>query len=84
MILHTINKPSAWAEASNLINENDVLVMLENGVYLGLKEINQGYAIRADAEARGLLKRLRDGIELIDYGEFVRLCARADKICAWF
>ena len=84
MILHTINKPSAWKEISGLIDENDSLVLLEDGVYLALSEINQGYAIRADVEARGLLKKLPQGIELIDYKQFVRLCVTADKTCAWF
>ena len=84
MILHTINKSSAWADSFGLINENDCLVMLEDGVYLALSEVNYGFAIRADVEARGLLKKTPKSVELIDYDEFVRLCVRADKICAWF
>ena len=84
MVLHTVNKPAAWAECSGLIAEKDQVVMLEDGVYLALSEISQGYAIRADVEARGLSGRLPDQVQLIDYGEFVRLCTHADKICAWF
>ena len=84
MVLHTVNKPAAWAKCSGLIAENDQVVMLEDGVYLALSEISQGYAIRADVEARGLSGRLPDQVQLIDYGEFVRLCTQADKICAWF
>ena len=84
MVLHTVNKPAAWAECSDLIAEKDQVVMLENGVYLALSEISEGYAIRADIEARGLSGRLPDQVQLIDYGEFVRLCTQADKICAWF
>jgi len=84
MILHTINKPAAWAKCSGLVTEQDGLVMLEDGVYLALSEIKVGHAIRADVEARGLLKRLPEQVQLIDYPDFVRLCIKAEKICAWF
>ena len=84
MVLHTVNKLAVWAECSGLITANDLVVMLEDGVYLALSEISQGYAIRADVEARGLSSRLPDQVQLIDYGEFVRLCTQADKVCAWF
>ena len=84
MILHTVNKTTAWAKCSGLITEQDEVVMLEDGVYLALSEIKTGHAIRADVEARGLLKRLPKHVRLIDYPDFVRLCIEADKICAWF
>ena len=84
MVLHTVNKLAVWSECSGLITANDLVVMLEDGVYLALSEISQGYAIRADVEARGLSSRLPDQVQLIDYREFVRLCTQADKVCAWF
>ncbi len=85
MILHTINKVSALALCRDLISEGDKVVLLEDGVYLGLRpQPFPVLAIRQDVDARGLSGRLTDLTELIDYNDFVHLCAGADKVCSWF
>ena len=84
MILHTINKPAAWKKYSKLIKQDDYIVLLEDGIYLDLAEMNRVYAIKSDVEARGFIKKLHQQVQIIDYGEFVKLCTQAEKICAWF
>ena len=45
MILHTVNKPAAWVKCSDLIGPHDEIVLLEDGVYLGLTKIKKASAI---------------------------------------
>ena len=85
MIVHTINKVSALSLCSNLIAEGDQVVLLEDGVCIGLQPLPfLVFAIRVDVDARGLSGRLTEQIESIDYSDFVSLCGKADKICSWF
>ncbi|MFP6792260.1 MAG: sulfurtransferase complex subunit TusB [Pseudomonadales bacterium] len=85
MIVHTINKVSALGLCNNLIAEGDKVVLLEDGVYLGLQSLPfLVFAIRLDVDARGLGGLLAAQTESIDYSDFVRLCTEADKVCSWF
>lgn len=85
MIVHTINKVSALGLCSNLIAEDDNVILLEDGVYLGLKPLPFAvFAIRCDVDARGLSGLLAAETKSIDYSDFVNLCAEADKVCSWF
>ena len=85
MIVHTFNKVPALGLGSNLIGEDDQIVLLEDGVYLGLQSLPfSAFAIRVDVDARGLSGRLTEQIESIDYSDFVSLCGKADKVCSWF
>ena len=84
MIVHTINKPDIWPSCNELFTQDDELVLLEDRVYLALDKVSKACAIQADVEARGLVDRLPDSIRLIDYPDFVRLCTRAERVCAWF
>ena len=85
MIVHTINKVSALGLCNNLIAEGDKVVLLEDGVYLGLQSLPfLVSAIRFDVDASGLGGLLAAQTESIDYSDFVRLCTEADKVCSWF
>ena len=85
MILHTINKVTGLALCQHLIAADDKVALLEDGVYLGLQPLAFSIcAIRLDVEARGLVGRLKEPVELIDYSDFVSLCTEADKVCSWF
>ena len=85
MIVHTINKVSALGLCDNLIGEDDKIILLEDGVYLGLQSRPfLVFAIRCDVDARGLNGLLAAQTKSIDYNDFVHLCAEADKVCSWF
>lgn len=84
MILHTINKPSALAKCRELVATGDQVVLLEDGVNLGLESLPfDVYAMAGDAQARGLAAKLGE-TKLISYVDLVKMTAAADKICAWF
>jgi len=84
MILHTINKTSALAKCRELVATGDQVVLLEDGVNLGLEPLPfDVYAIAGDAQARGLAAKLGE-TKLISYVDLVKMTAAADKVCAWF
>ena len=70
------------------------ILLLEDGVYAATRLSDTStaltrsgctvYALRADAEARGLLGRMATGISLIDYGEFVTLAAACHAVQSWY
>jgi sulfur relay protein TusB/DsrH len=42
------------------------------------------YALKADCEARGLLKKIRKGVKIVDYKDWVRLVMdEYDRIVSW-
>jgi tRNA 2-thiouridine synthesizing protein B len=99
-MLHTVNKsPDAGAlrQCLQLIDTDDILVLIEDGVYCGLAgnvrsanamdaELERQvkvYAILADVEARGLLGRLDARVAMIDYQHFVSLCVMHPASKRW-
>ena len=85
MLLHTVNKAAALELCRGLIAEDDLLVLLEDGVYLALEELpGQSHAILADVEARGVKTRIKPATRLIGYDDFVKLTVAADRVCCWF
>ena len=85
VVLHTINKTEALTLCRDLIEENDKVVLLEDGVYLALQTLPfRAFAINVDVEARGLSHRITKETTKIDYVDFVNLCIEADKTCSWF
>ena len=85
MILHTINKPSALSLCRHLISNEDLVVLLEEGVYLGEESLpGKVHAIMADLVARGMDSKLAPEITRINYSDFVALATEADKVCSWF
>lgn len=84
MILHVVNKPAAFSLCDSLLTNDDRVLLIEDGVYLGLTLNVTAVAIEEDVIARGLGNKLPANITLIDYEGFVDLCAEADKVCSWF
>jgi tRNA 2-thiouridine synthesizing protein B len=97
MILHTLNKSPDHAALNRCcaaIASDDVLVLLEDGVYCGSASPGQQisellaqdiavYAIKADVEARGLATRMAIGVTIIDYTAFVGLCTEQASSKRW-
>jgi tRNA 2-thiouridine synthesizing protein B len=87
-MLYTVNKsPLMFGNLNSLLRiapPGDPILLYEDGVYAAARAtasealVKQAlkdhpvYALRADLEARGLTS-LIDGIELIDYEDFVQL-----------
>ena len=85
MILHTINKPEKLLSCIELIENSDLVLLFEDGVYLANDPIpGVVHALKTDVIARGFKILEGQKIKLIDYKEFVELTCRAEKVCAWF
>lgn len=88
-MLHTINKSpyanSALESSLRFLQADDVILLLEDGVYAAAEGTSKSsliqsalennhavYAIQADIKARGVGK-LIEGVKLADYNDFVKL-----------
>lgn len=76
--------------------DGDTVLIFEDGVVGARKgtafsEVLQAkmpacqiFVLGPDAQARGMkAEDLVDGVKLIDYGGFVDLAARCERVCAW-
>jgi sulfur relay protein TusB/DsrH len=88
MILHTFNKASALATGAPFVQSNDLVLLIEDGVYALLaNDLNLAsahvYALDVDITTRGLSSRIDEAIKLVSYQEFVQLCCDANSISNW-
>jgi len=95
-MLHTVNKSphghSALAECLRVCAADDVVVLIEDGVYAAIAgnsrlpgpDAPKLYALSADVAARGLAPHLAEGVALLDYAGFVQLCCEHPVIQSWY
>lgn len=101
--LHTLNKTaqatSLNAKLSHLIDKDDNVLLIEDGVYQCLTlsrtpvpknevstwahQAKKIYAIKEDALARGINIQMKD-IAFISYEEFVKLSMESNKVVSWY
>ena len=98
-MLHIVNKSpyerNALEACLRLAQPGSALLLIEDGVYAatrgsaaeaGLKEAMariKVYALKPDLEARGVVGRVMDGIQLVDYGGFVELACEQPNCQSW-
>ena len=98
MILHTINKTSAHEglnqQLSDVIDTNDSVILIENGVYQA-QQLSQHsskhwsntakhiYILKEDALARGIALDTSK-LSYINYAEFVELSLLHEKVTSWY
>ena len=96
-LLHTVNKSpfasTALDDCLARMTTDAGLLLIEDGVYAALSGTPQAarlagrrvFALAPDLAARGLAERpLADGVELVDYDGFVRLCTEYSAVQSWF
>lgn len=97
-MLHTINKSpyshQSLAECLRVCGADDVIILIEDGVYAALADgewiktiaakTAAIYALQPDIAARGLSDRTASQINAIDYAGFVKLCAEQTNMLAWY
>ncbi len=97
-MLHTINKSpyshQCLADCLRVCSADDVIVLIEDGVYAALSESAPAqslrekniavYAVQADVDARGLQRRVAPHIAAIDHAGFVQLCVEQPNMLAWY
>lgn len=97
-MLHIINKSpfenNNLESCVNLIDENDLILLIEDGVIGATKTkksaiiaelVKNGkvYALEEDLKARGILENVSDGIKLTNYQGFVDLVVEHDTPVSW-
>ncbi len=97
-ILHTVNKSpfsqTTLAECLERRNENDAILLLEDGVYAALstqpyaekiKQVKHCYALEHDIKARGLSgQTLLSNIQLINDEKFLQLSIEHSLTQSWY
>ncbi len=97
--LHTVNKSpfekSSLDSCLGYVKEGSSVLMYEDAVYGAIKGTAIADKMSAvngvkfcvlgpDMKARGIAEdKLADGIEIVDYAEFVSMAAGNDKVQAW-
>lgn len=97
-MLHTINKSpysnQALADCLRVCSVDDVVLLIEDGVYAALvnsewiksllAKVPAVYALQPDLTARGLNDRIAVEVKTVDYIGFVQLCVDQPKMLAWY
>jgi len=73
-------------EKVGVLHIHDSCIALTSDAY-SEKLVDAGlkvYALKADCEARGLLKKIKKGVKIVDYNDWVKLVMdEYDRIVSW-
>jgi sulfur relay protein TusB/DsrH len=82
MALRAVQK----GEKVGVMHIHDSCMALTSGKY-SKKLVDAGlkvYALKADCEARGLIKKIKEGVKIVDYKDWVRLVMdKYDRTVSW-
>jgi len=98
-MLHIVNKSPferlSLDACLRSAQNNDAIVFIEDGIIAatqgtalsekvkGMLSLFKVYALKADVDARGLSDRVIEGIEVINYGQFVELVVENGTPISW-
>jgi tRNA 2-thiouridine synthesizing protein B len=98
-MLHIINKSpfqtSTLATCLRMAQAGNAVLLIEDGIYAATAGSSaeaqvraasgrlKFYALKPDADARGMSAKLIDGVTLVDYGGFVDLVAAHNTSHSW-
>lgn len=89
MVLHLIQKSpfqnSAFADCLNIIDSDDTILLMQDGIYALLHPLlqttnNPIFALDTDLLARGIITNFKT----INYQELVSLCCQHKQTISWF
>lgn len=83
--LHLVNKPAAWDGCHPLVDAEDVVLLIEDGVYLAEQALSGAtfYALEPDIRARGLSRRINKAIRPASFDDFVGLVEHCQRVVTW-
>lgn len=83
--LHLVNKPAAWAGCHPLLDPEDAVLLIEDGVYLAQQALSGAalHVLEPDVRARGLSQRIHPNIHPASFDDFVRLVENCDRVVTW-
>jgi tRNA 2-thiouridine synthesizing protein B len=85
-MLHIVNQTTALHRCLASMQDNDVILLTQNGVIAGINQIPDHitcYALNADVTARGITDQIAKHIQLISYDQFVDLTIQHHPILTW-
>jgi tRNA 2-thiouridine synthesizing protein B len=97
-LLHTVNKSpfesNTFDACLGLAKSGSTILLIEDGVYAATTGNSVADKIKnttginfcvlgPDAQARGIVGKLAEGIKVVDYAGFVDLVAEHDAVQAW-
>jgi tRNA 2-thiouridine synthesizing protein B len=84
--LHLVNRAAALDACLAVAAEADAVLLLEDGVYAGTRELAPQRALHAlepDVQARGLTGRLAAQVTLVSDAQFVVLVEAHQPVVSW-
>ncbi len=84
--LHIVNAAAALDSCLSLLNAEDAVLLIEDGVYGARRQLRVPaslHALASDLQARGLLERVAAGVAIVNYDGFVRLVEKHSPIVTW-
>ena len=84
--LHIVNRRSGLASCLAVAAASDAILLIEDGVYAATRPQpwpGAVFALRPDVEARGLIERLSDDVQLATDADFVELVVGHQPIVTW-
>ena len=83
--LHLVNKAAAWEDCQPLLDAEDAVLLLEDGVYAAQQALSGAalYALEPDIRARGLSRRIHENIRSASFDDFVRLVESCERVVTW-
>ena len=83
--LHLLNKPSVWEGCHPLLDAEDAVLLIEDGVYLAQQALSGAtfYALEPDIRARGLSQRIHKDIRPASFDDFVGLVGGCERVVTW-
>ncbi len=94
-MLHIVNKSpfekDSFSSCMGHAKADSTVLLIEDGVYAALKgsavegDLSKAkvVALQSDVAARGIEGNLAEGIDLVDYADFVDLVANGDGVQSW-
>ena len=84
-VLHIVNRPAALDSCLGTASAEDVVLLIEDGVYAGASaEVERKlHAIDVDIRARGLATRMNEQVVVVTYADFVRLAEEHTPAVTW-
>ena len=83
--LHLVNKPVAWEGCHPLLDAEDAVLLIEDGVYLAQQALSGAtlYALEPDIRARGLSQLIHTNIRPASFDDFVDLVESCERVVTW-
>lgn len=84
-VLHIVNRPAALESCLGASSADDIVLLIEDGVYAGAgaNVSRELHAIDVDVRARGIAARMNKQVKVVTFTDFVRLAEVNNPIVTW-